>query len=427
MFSTRITILISTIALAIGLAAPAFIANSNADEAGTAAKKAEKKKRRVTGSMTEKTYKKLTRIHGLIGEEKYDQALKLLGPLVTQCRSDYERAVVFQTYGFVYAAQEKYAKATEYLEKTLVLDVLREEQTRSLTFNLAQLYVIQGEYKKGIRTLENWFKTAESPDGHAYAMLATAYSQDKQYGKAIPALEKAISLTEDPKEAWYRLLVSLYYQQKKYSKTAEVLEIVTARWPENERYWKQLSTIYLTLKQDKRALAILEIAYRRGYLSKEREILQLANLHAYQNDPYEAAQVLESGIDKGLVEPTRKHLELLGNYCMSAQENDKAIEALSKAGEAADNGKIDLRVAYLLIEKENWSQAERALHRAVKKGGLRKPGKAWILLGMTAYELGRYSDANKYLNKAAGFEDSRDDAKQWLSHIESEQAILLHE
>ena len=75
--------------------------------------KTDKKKRRVTASMTEQTYKKLTRIHGLIGEQQYIEALKLLKPLVRQLRSDYERAIVFQTYGFIYAAQEQYPRATE--------------------------------------------------------------------------------------------------------------------------------------------------------------------------------------------------------------------------------------------------------------------------------------------------------------------------
>jgi len=406
--------------LALVLLMPAVTPSALADEPGAKADRTEKKKRRGTGAMSERTYKKLMRIHSLIGESQYDQALKLLRPLETQLKNDYERAVVYQTYGFIHAAQEDYAQATRYLEKTLALDALREEQTRSLTFNLAQLYVIQGEYRKGIRTLENWFRTAENPDAHAYAMLATAYSQDRQYARAIPALEQAIRLSDDPKEAWYRLLMSMYYQQKQYSKAAGVLETMVSRWPDNPRYWRQLSSIYLTLKRERKALATLDIAYRRGMLDKEREILQLVNLHAYLDDPYEAAQILAQGIEDGLVAASRKHLELLGNYWMSAQENDRAIDALRRAGAQAGNGRIDLRVAYLLIEKEQWKQAEAALQQAVRKGGLRRPGKAWLLLGIAAYEQKQLDRAREYFSKAASFDDTRSDANQWIGHIDNE-------
>ena len=150
-------------------------------------------------------------------------------------------------------------------------------------------------------------------------------------------------------------------------------------------------------------------------------------MHAYFADPYEAAQVLEQGIESGKVEASRRHLETLGNYWMSAQENDKAIAALSRAGQASEDGRIHLRVAYLLVEKEDWNKAEQALLRAVKKGGLRKPGKAWILLGMTAYESDRYDDARQYFVRATDYEDSRSDANEWIAHIESEQAILYDE
>jgi tetratricopeptide (TPR) repeat protein len=416
-----------TVICIAGLTLAAQVVNATAAEGTATQQQAEKNKRKHTGSMTERTYRKLATIHELIGEEKYTEALKLLDPLAKRLANDYERAIVYQTYGFVYASQDKLSRATDYLEKCIVLDALREDQTQRLVFNLAQLYIAQERYKEGVKTLENWFRTAESPDAHAYALLATAYAQGKEYRKAIPPLEKAIGMSDDPEETWYKLLMAMYYELKNYPKVADVLETLTSRWPENEKYWKQLSTIYIQLKRDQKALATLELAYSRGYLTKEREILQLANMHAYFADPFEAAQVLEKGIADGRVEASKKNLEMLGNYWMSAQENDKAIGALSRAGEEAENGKIDLRVAYLLIEKEQWKQAEKSLNKALRKGGLRKPGKAWLLLGMSAYETQRYDKAKQYFSKATAYEDSRKDANQWISHIESEQAILFEE
>ena len=38
--------------------------------------------------------------------------------------SDYERALVLQTYGFIYAQQEQYTQALDYFERCIALDAL---------------------------------------------------------------------------------------------------------------------------------------------------------------------------------------------------------------------------------------------------------------------------------------------------------------
>jgi len=375
------------------------------------------------GMLSERSYKRLAQIHELIGDEKYAEALKLLDPLYAGVgHNDYEKAIILQTYGYIYASQNRYREAIKYMEQCLAIDILPEQATQNMIFNVAQLYMAIEDYKRGLQTLEEWFKTAENPPPNAYALAATAYAQLQKFRQAVPYIKKAVETSDDPKESWFQLWLAMHYELKEYPQAAAVLEEMVRRFPDREKYWKQLSTIYLELKQDGKALSALELAYAQGYLRTENELVQLANLYMYQGIPYEAAQVLQHGLDKGIIKPDKKHWEALGNAYMEARENEKAIPALQKAAEASDDGDIDLRVAYLFLEKEQWDKAADSLAHAIRKGGLDDPGMAYLLLGMASYERKNYDDALQQFNKARNYDKRKDQAVQWINHIRNELA-----
>jgi len=383
------------------------------------------KRKKTIGTLSERTYKRLTTVHQLIGEKKYNEAMAILGPLNEGASPDsYEKAIILQTYGFIYAAQNNYDQALRYLEQALKLDVLPEEATSRLVYNVAQLHIALKNYRKGLNLLLEWFKTAEKPTPEAHALAAIAYAELKEYRPAIPHVRKAVELSSNPQESWFQLWLSMHYELKEYPQAAEVLEMMVRRFPHRDKYWKQLSSIYLEIKQDDKALATMELAYTQGYVKEEKEILQLVNLYLFRKLPFEAGQVLEKALADGIVSGTQKNWELLGNAWMDAQENDRAIPALERAGGESKDGEIDLRVAYLYIEKENWNKAAEALARAVKKGGLKNTGMAYVMLGMSAYETKQYDKALNYFGQAKQFEKTRQTAGEWINHVQAEMSAV---
>jgi len=384
-----------------------------------------KKRDKPIGALTERTYKRLTVVHQLIGEKKYGEALALLQPLNEGAKPEsYEKAVILQTYGFIYAAQSNYNEALRYLEQALKLDVLPDEATSRLVYNVAQLHIALNHYRQGLKLLLDWLKTTDKPTPDAHALAAIAYAELKEYRNAIPHVRKAVELSSNPQESWFQLWLSMHYELKEYPQAAEVLEQMVRRFPHREKYWKQLSSIYLEIKEDDKALATLELAYTQGYVKEEKEIMQLVNLYLFRKLPFEAAQVLEKALNDGTVAGTQKTWELLGNAWMDAQEINRAIPALEKAGAASKDGEIELRVAYLYIEKENWKKAADALLVAVRKGGLKNTGMAYVMLGMTAYESKQYDKAIGYFNQAREFDKTRQAATEWLNHVQSERAAV---
>ena len=175
----------------------------------------------------------------------------------------------------------------------------------------------------------------------------------------------------------------------------------------------------MKLKQDKRALAVLALAYRQGLLETQSDIKQLGNLYQFLDNPYKAATVMEKGVNDGVIEATQKHWEQIGDAWYQAEEMDNALAAFKKAGAASDDGKLDLRRGYILIDQEQWAEACSALSDAIRKGGLedRRLGEAYLLKGMCELNQGNTAQAREDFGQATRFERSRRPAQQWINHI----------
>jgi tetratricopeptide (TPR) repeat protein len=196
-------------------------------------------------------------------------------------------------------------------------------------------------------------------------------------------------------------------------------------FPLKEKYWKQLSGMLLEIKEDQEALAVLGLAERRGYLDESKELINLGNLYLYLDIPYKAANIVAEGLQKGAIEASEKHYELLSNAWVGARETSKAIDALAKAVELTDDGELALRLAYLYVEKEDWDKVLPTLARA-RDLGVDKPGEAAMLQGIAAAELGRFDEAIEAFRAAAKFDSTREDARAWANHalsLKAEQSL----
>ena len=73
---------------------------------------------------------------------------------------------------------------------------------------------------------------------------------------------------------------------------------------------------------------------------------------------------------------------------------------------------------------ERWDSAAQALEAALEKGGFndRKTGEAYILLGMSAFNLGNYSQASVAWGHAGKYPKSRKSAQQWMNHMREVRA-----
>lgn len=372
------------------------------------------------GLMTERSHNTLTKLYELVAEEKYVEAVDGFNTLLERTKSDaYTQAVVLQAIGHVRASQERYDEAVNYFKQSVNLDILPNRTQYQVMFQIAQLEVIQDQFRAGLQSLDRWFQATDEISVSAYELQANAYANLEEYRPAITSIKKAIAMCDTPKESWYNLLLAMHFELKEYPEAAEVLEILVAMVPEKRIYWTQLSSMYMQLKLDKKALATLALAHRRGLLDQESDYVQLYQLYGFMEIPYKAAEILQEGLDKGIIEPTKQRWEDLANAYYAARELDNALVAFEKAADLSLDGKLDMQRAYLLVELERWGQAREALAAAIEKGGLsdRETGNALVMHGMALYELCDGDAAETQFRQALRHESSRSSAQQWINHL----------
>ena len=381
---------------------------------------------KTSGALDEVTWNRLNDIYEDIGEARYDVAFEKLQSLSAKAYGSYYQAVLAQLLGQVEWARSNYGSALAGFEKALALDALPDAAHFSLMYQIAQLYYLENRYNEALDSLGMWMcrVPAEEINANSYMLQASIYAQKEEWSQVVAAIEKAISISDEPKEAWYQLKLASHFELEQLAEAAQTLEILIQNWPVHKSYWMQLSQIYYKLEMQDKALSVIALAYRRQMLEKQTDILYLSSLYSNNNVPFKAASILQKGIRDGLVTASRKNWIMVADAWYAAAELDDALAAYEIAGEVSDDGETDLRRAYILVDMERWSEASTAIAVALEKGGLTagNTGDAYVIQGMTEFNLGNYNKAMTAFGHASKYPKAKMTAQQWINHLREEQA-----
>jgi tetratricopeptide (TPR) repeat protein len=368
------------------------------------------------GAMSEGTYRVLElAIEDLSNDSFADAEQRLLK--VSDRSEGYERAIIYQTLGFVYAQQEQLKPALEAFEVALATGALPREPREDLMYNVGQIYIADEQYERGIETIERYLKVAcEAPPATAHMMLANALAQVERYQPALEQVGMALDKADAPDESWLQLKLALHYELKEFSQCAETLVELIAMTPDSADYWKQLSGMLLEVEEQEDSLAVLAVAERTGLLETERDFKNLASVYMMLEIPYKAGLMMERGLEDGTVERNADNYQYLSDSWIAAHEWDRAESALRKAAEFGSDGDLWKRLAQVLMEKEDWQGARQALEQALDVG-VSDSGQTHYLLGVAAFQSGDTRGAEDALRAATRDPAAQRQAQQWLDHI----------
>lgn len=370
-------------------------------------------------AVTERTEKRLNIALGHMEVEDYEEAGFQLRKLSFRRMNPYERALVSRLLAQVTFAEGDPDAAIGYFRKALEQEVLSIEDDNSLRFNIAQLQISQEHWDQALETLDEWFRYERDPNPLGYYLRSIAHYNREAYDEALVAVRQAVELSDGPREGWLQLLVALHTMREDYASARPVLEELVTRYPKKQ-YWVQLSLIYGASDDYHESLAVQQLAYAQGLLVEDRELRRLARSYLYNEMPFQAARVLEQGVENGAIEEDTEALELLGNSWISAREYARALPPLKRAAAIADDGALYVRLGQVLVQRESWSEAVAALTKALGKGGLEDEGRAKLLLAIALYSDGRLGEARAWFTRAAQHESTHDEGTAWIGHIDRE-------
>ena len=337
--------------------------------------------------------------------------------------NSYELANVYNLYAFIYYSREDYAKALQAYEEVISQPDIPLAMEINTKFTIAQLYFVQEQWQKGINALLEWFKVTDKPNAGAYVLLAQGYYQTKDYDKALLNVEKAINMykAEDklPKEQWYNLARFLYFEKNDVKNTIATLEELLKYYPKKE-YWVQISHMYGEDKKERLQLAAMDTAYVQGMLNQGSEQVTMAYLYLNGEIPYRAGQVMAKGLKNGSIEPTSKNYEVAASAWRQAQELDKAIADMEQAAAKSDDGELYARLGNIYLDSDRYKEAIVAINKGLKRGGVKRPDTARLVLGMAYFNDKQYDKARSAFQAAGRDERSAKYSEQWIKYLDSE-------
>nr|WP_278404721.1 hypothetical protein [Pseudoalteromonas ruthenica] len=387
---------------------------------------AEQKIKRVP-ALRDKVYSQLARAQKLADDGDVKGGLAALDSVKERASSmnSYEKAMMYNFYGFIYYNENRLGEAIEAFENVVAQTDIPESLTLSTLFSLAQLSMANDDYQGVIDYLTRWDKvnTKAQPDSY-YVLKSQAYYQMSQYQDALAAINTAIALAEKdgktPKENWLVLQRALYYSLQQPEQVVAVIEKMIALYNKPE-YWLQLSGMYGEVGREKEQLATIEAAYQQGFVTSKSDLRNLAQVYMFNGLPYKAAKVMKTAQAKGVVADNVKNNAFIAEAFVQAKEERKSLAYFKKAAKQSQEGIYDQRLAEVHLNLEQYAEAADAARAALEKGGLQHESNAYVALGMAQFNLQNFDASILAFEQAEKHKRSERLAQQWIKYVKNEK------
>tara|TARA_B100000579_G_scaffold268947_1_gene221946 strand:+ start:1459 stop:2880 length:1422 start_codon:yes stop_codon:yes gene_type:complete len=360
----------------------------------------------------------------------------------------YDRSVMWNAWAFVYFSDGKYEQAMDAYYRLINEPEVTIGLRVGALLSLAQLHLVQENYKEGIELILQWMNEVEKVTAQSYSLLGQAYYQTGDFRKSLTSMETAVTMAEEegykPRENWYVIMAACIGELKKdigekesLLRQIDIYEILVNLYPKKQ-YFIQLGGSYGQLGREKDYMITLKAAHQKDFLNKESEYLALTQLLLLNQNPYWAAQVFVSGQKKMItivdekteeekivpvIKDTEKNLKLLADAWRMAQEIDKAIPILEKAANMSKDGESFVLLGNLYLSEDRVEKAVEAINKGLEKGKVKKLSQVYLTLGQAYFELQQFEEAKKNFRIAARDKDKKikQQANNWIKYTENEE------
>ena len=234
-----------------------------------------------------------------------------------------------------------------------------------------------------------YFKKAIDANGlennsHYMAMYNLAIVQYglKQYEQSLATLDRFLSETKSDKQDAQQLRAALLANLGRSNEAAKMYEDQLAKNPNDKKALMNAVATYQEAKQDDKANALLEDAYKKGMLTEPKELRALYVGYMNAERYKDAQRVMEEGETKGILKPGPElatDYMILGQNAYFKGSDSDAITFYKKAAPMAADGEAYLNMAKILRDQGKTADAKQAAQQALDKG-VKKPAEAKEIL-----------------------------------------------
>ena len=314
--------------------------------------------------------KKMGRMIESFNDAKFDVALPTAQEILADEKANpYERSLAAQIAGQIKYEQDDTEAAVALWNQALSYDGLDNNGHFGIMRMIAQLQLQDGEYAKGLASLERFLAESGSTKADDIAQKATALYYLERYNDAIATLEPLVQASEEPKEPWLQMLMASYFEANKPAEALAMAERLATRNPNDKRAQMNLAAAYLQGEKYDQAATVMEKLRASGQLTEAKDYRQLYSVYlSSEGKERQAIAVIEEGLQKNLLQADAETYTMLAQSYYFSDQVGKAIEAYGKAALLAATGETYLNLARLLWQEDRIPEAKDAARKAQAKG-----------------------------------------------------------
>lgn len=214
-----------------------------------------------------------------------------------------------------------------------------------------------------------------------------------------------------------QILANCYLKQKDNQGYVSAIERLVVNYPKKE-YWTDLLNRVQKKNgfSDRFAIDIYRLKLATGNVNTTNDYLEMAQLALQAGFPTEAKKVIEKGYAAGALgtgKDAERHKRLKDLADKTAAEQLAARPQAEKDAAADKSGNALVAIGYNYVTEGAAQKGLALMEEGIKKGGLKRPEDAKLLLGVAQLQGGAKSRAVQTLKSVQGADGAADLAKLW--------------
>lgn len=369
---------------------------------------------------SESAYKKITAANEAYADGKYNESIAILNDIIENSGDKVVVGRSIYLLGVNYREMGQYAAAKRELIRAMGTGMLGKQNEVNLRLMLAQIDASQEDYNSAIRWMKEYFDEVINPPATSYATYASLLYQKQDFRAAICPAYLAIQEGSKSTKPLYSMLFAAHIELKDLPGAEVIGREMVELFPAEKSVYNNLFAVLSQRGKSADMLALAELAYMNGMWDSETNYKQLSALYSNNQIPLLAAERLEEGVNKGIVESDEDVWKSIANSYKYAKASDKAVAAYKKAASFVSNGQYDYQIASVYFYDEEYTKAIEAFKTAIRKGNLKDgdAGYAYLQMGVAHQRLGQPNQAISALEQARNYKNVSKNATAYIGYIQ---------
>lgn len=359
--------------------------------------------------------KPLQAADALFKARKYRDALaKVAEAEAASGRTAYENYVIERTRGSIAAAAGEHATAAKAFEAVIAMGRSSGPDQLKLVQAVAGLHYHARDYAKAAQWSARYQK-----EGGTDAAMQTLLVQSHFLLNDCAAVSRAVGAGNGrrPSEQELQMLANCYNKQNDSTGYVAAIERLVTLYPKKE-YWTDLLNRVQKKSgfSDRLSLDVFRLKLATGNLTTPNDYLEMAQLAIQAGFPAEARAIVDKGYEAkvlGTGKDAERHQRLRDLVSKRLAEGTQARDRLEKEALADKGGDALLVLGYNYVTEGAPQKGLAFMEQGLKKGGLRRPEDAKLLLGVAQLQSGSRARALQTLRSVQGNDGPADLARLW--------------